>query len=62
MSAMKHFRVEQKREVLITANSPVDAVRIANHAFDNETRLVEGVWGHPTSQVSITHISAHEEK
>jgi hypothetical protein len=62
MPAIKYFKVKQSREVTIAAHSPVDAVRIANPAFDKEARQIEGVWGHPTSEVIITDISAHEEK
>jgi hypothetical protein len=62
MPEINYFRVTQSREILVAAHSPVDAVRIANRAFDNNALLIEGIWGHPTSEVTITDISAHKEK
>lgn len=61
MAAVRHYRVTQTREVMVTATSPADAVHIGAAAFDEiELPLDEEVWGDTTSRVRATDISAYE--
>lgn len=53
MPAMRKYTVTQTRQVEVSANTPVDAVRIAGMAFDGkptestiDTEVELGVWGH----------------
>lgn len=70
MPKIRHYRVTQTREVKVTANSSIDAARIADVAFndgqnsDNGVKAsakIEGIWGNTTSAVRTTDISTHEE-
>lgn len=68
MPEIRYYVVEQTREVKVTANTLVDAVRIASEAFekgqnsDNAVKNpeLEGVWGNTTTPVKETDIHARE--
>lgn len=68
MPAIRHYRVTQTRVVNVSANTPADAVQIAESAFtggqrpDNDVIVkLEGIWGHPTSRVRSTGMTCGEE-
>ena len=68
MPEIQHFVVTQTREVRVTANNAVDAVRIAGAAFENGQNSdygvkngPEGIWGNTRSQIKVTDISASKE-
>lgn len=68
MPEMIHYKVSQTREVSVTANSIVDAVRIAAAAFDNGQNRHHGVingpsdvWGNTDTRIRVIDISAREE-
>jgi hypothetical protein len=59
MPEMVSYVVTQTREVKITANSAADAVVVATATFDHKLKPDE-IWGHATTDVRITDISARE--
>jgi hypothetical protein len=74
MPEVRHYVVEQIREVKVTANSLEDAVRIATAAFkvgQNSDAGVgssgllpelKGVWGNTTSRIRERSVHAKEER
>lgn len=67
MPKIRNYEVSQTRKVKVTANSPVDAIRIADVAFnegqDANGKVVvpEDVWGNTTSAISTVDMSCYEE-
>ncbi len=60
MPEMMHFKVVQTRQVMVTANSAADAVRLSAAAFEHgqnsdggiaRDKGPEGVWGNTTSRI-----------
>lgn len=68
MPEINDYTVVQVRQVRVTANSAVDAVRIAQAAFENGQNVErgvirgpDGVWGNTRSRIETVSISAHKE-
>lgn len=68
MPEIRHYKVSQTREVSVSANNPVDAVRIAGAAFEHGQDTTHGVkngpagiWGNTDTLIKVTDISAREE-
>ena len=72
MPEIRYYVVTQTREVKVTANSPTDAVRLADAAFEhgqmNSEPIIaagkgpEGVWGNTRSRIRVVETWATEEK
>lgn len=70
MPEMMNFKVTQTREVEVVANSTVDAIRLAEAAFEHghlgqsasiaKDKSPEGVWGNTRSR--INELSLHAER
>lgn len=71
MPEMRHYIVTQVREVKVTANSIVDAGRIASAAFEHghlgtttsvaQGKSPEGVWGNTMSRIREIDLHVREE-
>lgn len=70
MPEMRHYKVVQIREVDVSANSAVEASRIAEVAFDFgqnmgngviPSNLLNEVWGNTTSKVREISLRADEK-
>lgn len=68
MPAIRYFEVTQQRKVKVAANSPYDAVRIAEAAFENGQNSGDGVidgpmgvYGNARSKVRVTDIYCKED-
>ncbi len=65
MPATKHYIVSQEREVKITANNEIDALRIADAAFSNDKMNpkhgVDGVWGNITTDIRVCAVMVQED-
>lgn len=70
MPAIKHFIVTQTRTVKVTANSALDALRIADAAFEwgqdanggvAKDKAPEEVWGNTDSHIEITNVDVKLE-
>lgn len=62
MPEIRYYTVTQEREVKVAANSPADAVMIANKAFDGElTDSTQLPPGRVTTSVRERDISARED-
>jgi len=69
MPAMRTYIVTQTRQIEVSANDTVGAVRIADLAFKGEpvksTLVVElqlGIWGHSHGEPLITETHAREKR
>jgi len=65
MPEIRNYVVTQTREVGVTANSLVDAIRIADAAFANgqnsDNGVIDGpqdVWGNTRTEIKETNIDA----
>jgi hypothetical protein len=68
MPAIKYYEVEQTRTIKVSANSIVDAIRVAAEAFDapknNEDRLAtapDGIFGNVHGYVEVTRLDVTKE-
>ena len=70
MPEARHFKVTQTREVLVTANTAVDAARIAEAAFTHGQdttggvaygKAPQGVWGNTNRKIREIRVEVQEE-
>lgn len=70
MPEVRYYTVTQERQVKVTANSAVDAARIAEDAFENGQHKsepsvassgIEGIWGNTRSFVRTVDIHVRED-
>jgi hypothetical protein len=61
MPETRYYTVTQEREVKVSANSPGDAIRVAELAFKGEMSKSSDVVGNVQSPVRDREISARED-
>lgn len=63
MPEIRNYTVTQERELKVSANSPIDAARIANAVFKGEdpAEVLEDIFGHATSPIRNRDIVARED-
>lgn len=66
MPEVRYYTVTQEREVKVSANSAIDAARIANAAFEsakdeNPKSSLAGVWGNITTNIRVRDIVVRED-
>ena len=71
MPEMKQYIVSQTREVSVTANNEVDAIRIADAALTHgqdanggiaKDKAPEGVWGNTDARIEVTDLSIERRR
>lgn len=68
MPTIKRFTVTESRSVQVEANRLEDAMRLAEHAFNqgqvgmsvNKTTMDNPPWGNTVSKVEVTHRSVEK--
>jgi hypothetical protein len=59
----KHYIVTQTRRVKVTANTPLDAGKLAEDAFEGKaTSTTDGPWGYVTDKVEVTEFNIEKER
>lgn len=61
MPVIRNYEVRQERRVVVSAESPADAVRIGQAAFDGEDHTLSEIGGYVVREVRVTGIDASEE-
>lgn len=71
MPQIKEYTVTQVRKVTVTANTEVDAIRIADAAFskgqDSNGRIKrgegpEGVWGNTSGSIEVSEMTVKRDR
>lgn len=61
MPGVYTFTVVRTQEVKVSAETPADAVRVGNAAFDNEDHTMQEIGGHVTREVQTLSIEASKD-